>query len=241
MYAFGLSMLQKQFPPDTEIDRHNIHDFRNALETTGHAPATIGTYLSAVNSYCDFIGARELIVPLPQRKDEKPKDPLTRPEYIRLLQTARRQNRPRTYMLIKLFASTGIGMPMLPRVTASAVKKGEIVAQTKEKKTTYHIPKHLQAELLTYAREIGVYRGPIFLNKEGTRPINRIVVINQIQLLCRDARVAPEKVSPGKLQELYLNTQATIEASLHLRAQKEHDELLENEQAEVAWDSGGYV
>ncbi len=32
MYAFGLSMLQKQFPPDTEIDRHNIYGvfFHNA-------------------------------------------------------------------------------------------------------------------------------------------------------------------------------------------------------------------
>ena len=48
---------------------------------------------------------------------------LTRKEYLRLLSAAKAANRECAYMLVKLFATTGIAVRELPRVTVEAVKQ----------------------------------------------------------------------------------------------------------------------
>ncbi len=231
-YRRKLEWFSQMLPEDRRIHRGSLESIRRKLLEEGYAPATVNAFTAVVNGFLDSCEHRELQVsqPLALKQDEEARRGLSRDEYLRLLGAARRLDRERLYLLIKMFASTGLMISQLSDVTVEAVRKGRISISTGEA----YIPRPLCRELLDYAERQGIRRGAVFVTKSG-KEIDRSNLTREIQSLAREARVSPEKCSPRSLRKLYQETQAGFRAEADRMVEEAEDRLLESEQAAIGW------
>ena len=124
MYAAGCGRCGRTCRPDKQVRRETLADWQDTLLDRGYSPGTVNTHLSAANGLLEHMGRRDLqlVGQLDAVPEVQPE--LTRTEYLRLLQTARILGRERIYLMVKVFALTGIRVGELPMVTAEAVEAG---------------------------------------------------------------------------------------------------------------------
>lgn len=191
-YASRLRTLWEDLPPDKLVRRETLVDWQNKLLDRGYSPGSVNIHLSAANGLLEYMGRRDLqlvgqLDAVPEIQPE-----LTRTEYLRLLQTARTLERERIYLMVKVFALTGIRVGELPLLTAEAVETGWLSVSGEQRP----IPGCLRRELLDYIARNGIRSGPVFVSRNG-RSLQRTQVTAEIQSLSRDARVEAAKCTPG--------------------------------------------
>ena len=235
-YRRGLNRLYQALPEDKFIRQGALERWREELVEMEYTPGTVNMFLSIANSYLDFVGHREYQLASQLKLQNSFQPELTRGEYVQLLRTAKALNKERLYLLIKLFASTGLSVQELPNVTVEAVRKGEIVHFPHKVQQRVRIPECLQKELLGYIRRNGYSAGPIFQNKDGG-PLNRTYVSTAIRRLCAEARIPEEKGNPRCLKRLYQNTRSDIENNVALLVEQALDRVLEQEQRAIGWEA----
>lgn len=234
-YRRKLRRFYDDLPADKTIRYGTLQKWRESLLQHGYTPGSVNAFLSAVNSYLDYIGHREYQL-AGQLRDEKPPQPeLSRAEYLHLLQTARALDKEKVYLLVKLFAATGLFAQELPEVTVEAVREGKIICDQNKYKQIVTVPGCLQKELLDYAQKNGIGSGPIFQSRDG-RPMHRTYVSAVIRNLCEEAKVAREKGNPKCLRKLYLSTKAGVESNISLLVEQAMELQLEQEQLSVGWE-----
>lgn len=233
-YRMKLGQLYQYLPEDKLIWADTLAQWRTALVEAGYAPSTVNICTAAANGLVSYCGHREFQVEKPLKCDYRVQPELTRNEYLRLLSTARTLNKQQTYLLIKLFATTGLSLNDLHRLTVEAVACGRITFPD----SILHIPECLRLELLDYIQREGVTSGPVFVTRSGSK-LRRTHVTKSIQRLCPDARVSEEKATPRCLKKLYQVTQASIQGNLSLLMEQAHDRLLETEQLAIGWKQEG--
>ena len=221
-YHRSLTRLYRELPEGKEIGRDTLPAWRARLLERGYSSRTVNTCLSAANSFVGFWGYRQFQVEGQLEPAGGATPQITRREYLRLLSAARNLGKERVYLLTKLFATTGVTVQELNKVTVEGVSAG--VIQTK-----------LREELLCYARRRGVLSGPVFTTREG-KPVLRSNVSDSIRALCRDAQVAPEKGNPRCLHKLYLETRREIAQRLDQLARETYECLLDGEQMAIGWE-----
>lgn len=236
--SYGRSLLQfyQALPADKRLDRESLARWRDNLLAEGYTVRTVNAALSAVNSFLAFLDLREyqLSQQIPPTADAcRPE--LSRGEYLRLLSAARALGKERAYLLVKVFAVTGIPVHELPCLTVEAVRDGSGVTVSEGVRRSAPIPAVLRKELLDYIGRLGLISGPVFVTRNGN-PLTRIAVTTAIQSLARDARVSPEKCNPRCLRRLYQSTMSGIEAGVRLLVEQTHERLLEQEQLTIGWE-----
>ena len=227
-YRRDLTLFYTMLPEDKQIRRGTVSAWRSELVERGYAPRTINAHVAEVNGLLDFLGHRECQLPGQLDLGEDCQPELERSEYLRLLSAARALGRERTYLLVKLFAVTGIGVQDVPLVTAEAVQTGAI------SELDIRFPAFLRGELLDYCRRNRVEHGPVFVTRNG-RPMYRTAVFDAIQRLSRDACVPEEKCNPRCLRKLWQTTQADLAENVRWLVEQTHERLLEQEQRAIGW------
>ena len=235
-YRRGLNRLYQALPEDKFIRQGALERWREELVEQDYTPGTVNMFLSIANSYLDFVGHREYQLASQLKLQNSLQPELTRGEYVQLLRTAKALNKERLYLLIKLFASTGLSVQELPNVTVEAVQKGEIIHFPHKVEQRVRIPECLRKELLGYIRRNGYTSGPIFQNKDGG-PLNRTYVSIAIRRLCVEARIPEEKGNPRCLKRLYQNTRSDIENNVAMLVEQALDRVLEQEQSAIGWEA----
>lgn len=233
-YRAKLYQLYGWLPEEKRIARGTLEEWRESLLNGGYAARTVNLCISAANSLLEACGRREMQIGKPLELESGIQPELTRNEYLRLLSTARTLGKEREYLMVKVFAATGIGVCDLSRLTVEAAQAGKVTLPN----TVLHIPDCLREELLDFAIRRGLASGPLFVSRNGT-PYMRTGVTAMIQRLCRDARVPEEKANPRCLRKLYQTTRASIQANIALLVEQSHDRLLETEQLAIGWKSDG--
>ena len=235
-YGKYIRALYEYLPKDKVIHYGTLEEWRSALVESGYVNSTVNSYLSVANVYLDFIGRREYQLPdrLKTTMEEQPE--LSREEYLRMLDAARRCGKERDYLLIKLFATVEMNVRELPRLTVEAIKSGKVATEWNRVKRVIYFPEILQKELLAFAKRKGIESGPIFLTTREGRPMNRAYVTRIIRAICPTADVAENKGSTRCLQKLYQSTRASLESNISLLVDQAHERLLEKEQLEIGWE-----
>lgn len=233
-YQRKLNLLYEWLPSDKKIEPKTLERWRNSLLDEGYAPRTVNLCMSAANSLLQICERRDLQIgkPLQPKNDVQPE--LTRNEYLRLLHTARSQEKEQEYLLIKVFATTGINVRDLHRLTIAAVKAGKITLPS----DIVRVPNCLCEELLDYTKRRAICSGPVFITRNGT-PYARTTVTAVIRRLFHDASVPEEKTNPRCLRKLYQTTQANIHTNISVLLDEAHDRLLETEQLVIGWRQEG--
>lgn len=235
-YRRGLNRLYQALPEDKFIRQGALERWREELVEMEYTPGTVNMFLSIANSYLDFVGHRECQLASQLKPKSSLQPELTREEYVQLLRTAKALDKERLYLLVKLFASTGLSVQELPNVTVEAVQKGEIVHFPHKVEQRVRIPECLRKELSGYIRRNGYTSGPIFQNKDGG-PLNRTYVSIAIRRLCVEARIPEEKGNPRCLKRLYQNTRSDIENNVAMLVEQALDRVLEQEQSAIGWEA----
>ena len=179
--------------------------WKAALLEAKLAPATINVKLAAVNRFLVFLGwpaFRVKPLRIQRRLFRDDSRELTRPEYLRLLETARTQGRERLALLLETICGTGIRVSEVRYVTVEAVYRGRAEISLKGKIRTILLPGKLCRKLLKYARKQKIASGEIFLTRSG-RGISRKQVWAEMKAVCRKAGVADSKVFPHNLRHLF--------------------------------------
>ncbi|MGN0686165.1 MAG: tyrosine-type recombinase/integrase [Gemmiger sp.] len=217
-------------------DREKLERWRQELQTN-YSWRSVNRYLAAANNYFRWCGRLDLVQEhcRPQAV-ETPAEPLTRAEYLKLLRTARVQEQQRTYLLVKLFVTTGVPLQCLDQVTAELIRQGSGTISHHGNEEPFHCPEVLQKELLDYMALNGIYRGPVFITRSG-HPLDRSNLCRSLQELCRQAGVPESKGNPRSLRGLYKVTQAEIHETVERLQRKIYDQLLETEQMSIGWQS----
>lgn len=234
-YQRKLKKLYEDLPEDKMIRRGTMDRWREQLIEEGYASSTVNGFLSASNTFLEYVGHREYQASEKLRVREEPQPELTRTEYLRILQAAKLQGKEKAYLLVKLFAITPMNVQELPKITVEAVEQGRIEVSPNGVKAVVSLPEYLRRELLNYAHREGRLVGPIFVTKDGS-PLSRTYVSTMIRQLCPAARVSEEKGNPRCLKKLYQSTLATIEDNIALLVEQTLARQLEMEQMSVGWE-----
>ncbi len=118
---------------------------------------------------------------------------LSREEYARLVETARRLGRGRLSLLMETICATGIRVSEVRYLTVEAVREGRTEIALKGKIRTILLPGKLCRKLEKYARQKKITSGELFLTRSG-RPMSRKQIWAEMKGVCRAAGVAPSKV-----------------------------------------------
>lgn len=237
-YRAKLESLYQELPQPKQIKPGTLAKWKEQLLAEGYAPRTVNLSMSAANNLLAWLGRRDLQLTDMMELPDRALPELTRKEYLRLLQTARILEDERVYLLIKVFATTGLNVQELSKLTVESVEEGRLTVSPNGSKRLIRLPACLQAELSHYIRRNQIADGPVFRTRGGV-PLCRSVVTKYIRDLCHDARVDENKGNPRCLRKLYLETQAGIEANISLLIEQAHDRLLETEQLAIGWTDDG--
>ena len=173
-----------------------------------NAASTVNVMLSAVNRFFSFMSWDNLRVRRlkTQRRIYRDRDrELTKAEYARLLDAARRRGNPRLYYLTQTLAATGIRVSELRFVTVESLRSGTTAVDCKGKRREILVPKNLRGKLLAYCEEAGITSGSVFVTRSG-KPLNRSNIWRELQRLCDAARVDRRKVFPHNFRHLFAVT-----------------------------------
>lgn len=170
--------------------------------------ASVNSMLSSINSFFTYLEWFELKVKTLKKQKElfiREEKELTKAEYERLLDAARRKKNKRIYYIMQTICATGIRISELRFITTEAIRMQRAEVRCKGKNRVVFIPKNLCKILKEYAKEENIQNGSIFTTKTG-KPINRRNVWADMKKLCETANVARTKVFPHNLRHLFART-----------------------------------
>ena len=203
-YDSALTRLYDFLPDDKEVTKERLLDWKGQL-AMNNAASTVNVFISAVNSFFSFLGWSDLHIKQVKTQKTVFRDQereLTRAEYLRLLEAARKAGNMRLFYLMQTLAATGIRISELPFITVQAVRAGSATVNCKGKQRKVFIPKQLRKKLLAYCAENLITTGPVFITKHGN-PMNRSNIWRELQKLCCAADVDPHKVFPHNFRHMF--------------------------------------
>ncbi len=234
-YRVILRQLYNDLPEDKCIRKGTLIRWVELLKEKGYAPNTINSYAIVANGFLDYIGHREFQLSELPKQEDNPQPELTRNEYLQLLQAAKRLDREREYLLVKLFASCDLPVQQLGKVTVEAARVGSLTVESSGTRSTLHLPGCLCRELLAYAERQYIDVGPIFLSIQN-RPMCRASIVQSITRLSEEAGVPGMKGNPACLRRLCRRTRAAVEAGFAVLVEQAMERQMEQENTTTGWE-----
>lgn len=201
---------------EAEITKETVIAYKNKLLTDNYAARSINSMLASLNSLFSFLSwadCRVKSIKL-QRQIYCPEEKeMTKAEYLRLVNTAKRKGNERLSLLIQTICGTGIRVSELQYITVEAVKCGEAVVSLKGKTRSVFIVRELQKKLLRYAAEQKISSGELFITRTG-KSMSLTNIWREMKNLCEQSGVNPQKVFPHNLRHLFARTFYGIEKDI---------------------------
>ena len=203
------------FMDGKKLDKTAVLEYKSDL-LNKYAVTSANSMLAAVNAFFRYLGYYELCVK--QYKIQKsafcPEEKeLTKAEYIRLIEAAKRKGNERLNLIIQTICGSGIRVSELQYITVEAVKRGEAFVNCKSKNRRIFIVAELRKKLLSYIKTQNIKSGAVFVTKNG-KPVSRHNIWRDMKALCKDAGVSPSKVFPHNLRHLFARTFYGIEKDI---------------------------
>lgn len=200
----------------TEITKEMVIAYKSKLLAAHYAVRSVNSMLASLNSLFTFLGWSDCKVKSMklQRQIYCPEEKeLTKAEYLRLVNTAKRKGKERLNLILQTICGTGIRVSELEYITVEAAKSGKAVVALKGKTRSVFLVKELQKKLLRYATEQNISSGTIFITRNG-KPLSRTNIWREMKGLCQEAGVNPQKVFPHNLRHLFARVFYGIEKDI---------------------------
>lgn len=192
---------------DAPVDKKTVIRYKQDLRGR-YMLSSANSYLSALNTFFKILGwdeCRVMTFKVQRESFRSRQKDLSREEYHRLLETAKKKGRTRLYYIMETIAGTGIRISELAFITVESLATRRALVSLKGKTREVLIPTELCRILRGYCRERGIRRGPIFTTRSG-RPVDRCNVLHDMKELSEEAGVPREKIFPHNLRHLFAVT-----------------------------------
>lgn len=195
------------FANNREVDKTITLAYKSKLGAE-YAIASANSMIAALNTFLQFAGWIDCCIK--QFKVQKKtycseEKELTKAEYIRLVETAKKNGNKRLNLILQTICGMGIRVSELQFVTVEAIYRGEAVVSCKNKTRIVFIVPELKKKLLRYAKEKNIVSGCVFITKHGN-PMNRCNIWREMKALCEQSGVSSDKVFPHNLRHLFART-----------------------------------
>ncbi len=190
-----------------DFDKNDVLRYKAAM-LERYAAASVNSVISSLNSLFDCLEWHELkikTIKLQRRIFADSDRELTKAEYGRLLDEARRRRDDKLSLLMQTICSTGIRVSELRFITVEAVKVRFADINCKCKRRRVFLPERLCRALTQYVRCRKIKSGSVFVTKNG-RPLDRSNIWLAMKKLCAAAGVSDKKVFPHNLRHLFART-----------------------------------
>lgn len=187
-----------------ELTKSRVLEYKSYLAER-YAIASVNSMLASINSFFSYIEKIDLCVKHFKLQREifcAEKRELTKEEYFRLVNAAKKKGNERLYLILQTICGTGMRVSELRYVTVEAVRSGEVSVRCKGKTRTVLIVKRLRSILLKYAKRKGLTCGCLFITAKG-KPVARTSIWRDMKSLCKQANVSSDKVFPHNLRHLF--------------------------------------
>lgn len=188
-----------------EVTKECTTGWKEHLLNLGRKASTVNRKLAALNQFLKFVGWDDCQVKLLRLQKrvfrEKSRD-LTKPEYERLVHTAKMEGKTRTGLILQTICATGIRVSELQFITVEAINKQKAEISLKGKIRTILLSKSLCDKLKRFAKNRHIVSGPVFLSRNGA-PLSRGTVWAEMKALCKKAGIEASKVFPHNLRHLF--------------------------------------
>lgn len=159
-----------------EITKNVVIRYKEKLQAEYKA-TSVNAKLAALNGFFNFLNRSDLKVKQLKiqhsaycSKDRE----LTKDEYLRLVNEAKRKENEKLSLLIQTICSTGIRVSELRFITTEAVKYGEAAICLKGKNRIVLLPDNLCRLLKKYIVRQRITTGPVFVTRTG-KPLDRSI------------------------------------------------------------------
>lgn len=187
------------------VTKETAAQWKSALTQQGYAAVTVNTKLSAVNGLFHFLGwdeCRVKFLNVQRRVFRDASRELTRAEYDRLVDAARRGGPEWLTLAMETICGLGLRVSEIRYITVEAARAGQVDVALKGKVRTIVLPGKLTRKLLKYAKKQKTASGAIFRTGDGI-PLTRFQIWRAMKSLCAEAGVEPTKVFPHNLRHLF--------------------------------------
>ena len=174
------------------------------LNKDGYKARSVNSFLAAANCFLEFMGWHDLKVKAYKIQQETfcPENKcLSKEEYYRLVEAAKKTGKIRLAMILQTICATGIRVSELAAVTVSSVRGNSVIIHNKGKIRAILLPDELRKELLYYIGRNGIQKGAVFCTASG-KAVNRSNIWREMKALCKAADINEEKVYPHNLRHL---------------------------------------
>lgn len=202
-YMHDLKLFQA-YIENQEVTKERMIGFKQMLMER-YAPSSVNSILASVNGFLKVQGWYDCIVKSLkiQREAFRLKDrEMSKEEYYRLLEAAKKKKSQRLYYLMQTICSTGIRVSELPFITVESLNARRATVSIKGKIRTILLPKTLCKKLKQYVRQQKIASGPIFITKSG-KPVDRSNIVHEMKALAEEAGVSRNKIFPHNLRHLF--------------------------------------
>lgn len=187
------------------VTKEAVSGWKEHMLEQGLAPTTINAKLSSLNSLLGFLGwsdCRVKSLKIQQRVFRDADRELTKDEYVRLLNAARKAGDTRLELAMETLCATGLRVSELRYITVEIAKKKQSNVILKGKVRAIMLEPKLSEKLLAFAKKNGIASGAIFRTKSG-KDISRCQIWREMKALAKKAGVVPSKVFPHNLRHLF--------------------------------------
>lgn len=165
---------------------------------------SVNSYLISLNRYLKWLNHYDLKVSLIkcQRKYFTSSE-LSVEDYRTMLKFTYSGSNTKWYLIMRCLGSMGIRIGELRFITYEAVLSGNAEILFKSKLRTILIPYRLQSELLDFCRRCGICEGTVFMNKNGTAPLDSSVIWRNLKKIAGSAGIDNSRVYPHNFRHMF--------------------------------------
>ena len=196
-----------QYADKKEVTKELVKLYKEELMKS-YKPTSINSMLAALNQFFEYNGWLECKIKelkIQKRVFLEESKELSKDEYKRLVNAARKQKNERLYVLLQAICSTGIRVSEHRYITVQSLKDGYAQIYNKGKVREIFFSDDLKRILLKYCHKNKIENGAIFVTRSG-RPLDRSNIWKAMKDLCDDAKVERSKVYPHNLRHLFAVT-----------------------------------
>ncbi len=198
-----------------EITKGNVLEYKAYL-CERYTVSSVNSMLSSINSFFNYLEWFELRVKSVKVQKQiftSREKELTKGEYEKLLQAAKKRKNKRLFLLMQTICSTGIRVSELCFITVEAIERGIAEIDCKGKRRYAFLPTELCEILKIYTREQKIKSGSVFITKAGN-PLNRSNIWNDMKKLSHKVGLADDKVFPHNLRHLFARTYYSLQKDI---------------------------
>lgn len=192
---------------DREISKERVLTYKAWL-IENYSMTSVNSMLVAVNQFLVFLGIGQWKVKrlkIQKRVMASEDLLLTKEEYFRLLDAARRAGKFQLAMMMETICATGIRVSELKYFRVEDLRTGVVCIQNKGKYRVVAIPDKLRKKLRIYVKKHHITAGMIFATHTGKEK-NRSNIWREMKNLSEPANVPKEKIFPHNLRHLFART-----------------------------------